>query len=108
MNPETITLIHGPDYAQTQLAEHFARNVENVEQVTRSRLLTPIPVTRDADVATPVLSPERVEGSSTDVREQIEHLRELVATLSEDVAAARTESSLSEADVRKIVCDELK
>lgn len=45
VSPETIALIHGSDYAQTQLAEHFARNVESIEQVTRSRLLTPIPVT---------------------------------------------------------------
>lgn len=107
VSPETIALIHGPDYAQTQLAEHFARNVESVEQVTCSRLLTPIPVTREAEVATSVLSPERVEGSSADVREQVEHLRELVATLSEEVAAARTDSGLSEAAVRKIVRDEL-
>lgn len=108
VRPETIALIHEPDYAQTQLAEHFAPNVESVEQVTRSRLLTPIPVTRDAGVATPVFSPERVEGSSTDVREQVEHLRELVATLSEEVATVRNNWGLSEAAVRKIVRDELE
>ncbi|KYH24830.1 ribonuclease BN [Halalkalicoccus paucihalophilus] len=108
VGPETIVLIHGPDYAQTQLAEHFARNVENVEQVTRSRLLTPIPVTRNAEVATPVLSPERVEGSSTDVRKQIEHLREVVGTLSEEVAKARNETGYSESEIREIVRDELE
>lgn len=63
-------------------------------------------MTRDAGVATPVFSPERVEESSTDVREQVEHLRELVATLSEEVATVRNNSGLSEADVRKIVRDE--
>lgn len=105
VNPTTIALVHGPEHAQSQLAEHFARNVKTVEQVTRSRLLTPIPVSRDAEIATPVLTPEHVEGSSTDVRQQVKQLREQVAALSEEVAAARNEDGLSEAAVREIIRD---
>lgn len=108
VSPETIALIHGPEYAQAQLAEHFIRNVENTSQVTQSRLLTPIPLSREStdDLATPVLTPEQVEGTSSDVREQVRQLREQVAALSKELATARNESTLSEADVRAIVRDE--
>lgn len=108
VSPETIALIHGSEYPQAQLAEHFTRNVESTSQVTRSRLLTPIPLSRDAtdELATPVLTPEQVEGTSSDVRDQVRQLREQVAALSEELAAARNGSKLSEADVRAIVRDE--
>ncbi len=108
VTPTTIALIHGPEYAQSQLAEHFARNVESTAQVTRSRLLTPIPVSRtgEGEIATPVLTPDHVEGSSTDIRQQVEQLREQVAALSEEVAAARDGHRLSEAEIRTIVRDE--
>lgn len=37
VDPETIALIHGPDYAQEHLGNHLAKNIENLETVTRSR-----------------------------------------------------------------------
>jgi hypothetical protein len=104
--PETIALIHGPEYAQGHLAAYLAKNVENMAQATRSRMLTPIAVSREIDVDTPSLTPEHVDGDDLSVPEQIEVLQEQVSSLSEDLAAARNETSPSEAEIRRIVRDE--
>jgi predicted metal-dependent RNase len=106
VSPETIALIHGPDFAQDHLATHLTKNVESVQQATRSRMLTPIAVSRDIDVDTPALTAEHVDGDDLSVPEQIEVLQEQVAALSEDLAAARKDTSPSEAEIRRIVQDE--
>ncbi|HET7323425.1 MAG TPA: MBL fold metallo-hydrolase [Halococcus sp.] len=107
VSPQTIALIHGPDYAQDHLATHLAKNVESVEQATRSRLLTPIAVSRDIDVDTPALSPEHFDTNELSAHEKIEILQEQLSSMSEDLAAARKDTSPSEAEIRRIVRDEL-
>jgi len=75
--------------------------------VTRSHLLTPIAVSRDAEVETPALSPEMFDGEDMDsLGDQIEHLYELIATLNEEVAAAK-ETRFSEERIREVVRDEM-
>jgi len=108
VGPSTIALVHGPDHAQEHLAKHFAKNVADVDEVTRSRSLTPIAVSRDADVETAALSPEMFDGEDMDsLGDQIEHIHELLAALNEEVAAAK-ETGFSGARIREIVRDEME
>lgn len=108
VGPDTIALIHGPDYAQERLGPHLAENVAGVEQITRSRRLTPIAVGSDADVETAAVTPDDIDTTGyTDLEDQIDHLYELVSQLNKEVAAARNETGLSEAEIREIVRDEL-
>jgi predicted metal-dependent RNase len=106
VSPETIALIHGPEYAQGHLATHLAKNVESMAQATRSRMLTPIAVSRDIDVDTPALSPEHFDSDELSAHEKIEVLQEQLSSMSEDLAAARNDTSPSEAEIRRIVRDE--
>jgi|GEM_PF-980037 len=106
VDPETIALIHGPDYAQEHLANHLAKNVESVENVTRSRRLTPIPIERETEPDTAALSPEMFDGEHESAYDQLEDVFEVLAALNEEVADAR--SKRSEAEIRAIVRDELE
>ncbi|SEP98694.1 MBL fold metallo-hydrolase [Natrinema salaciae] len=108
VDPETIALIHGPDYAQEHLGNHLAKNVDSVGSVTRSRRLTPIAVEREGDPETAALSPELFESDHETAYDQLEDVFELLAALNEDVAAARTDTGRSEAEIRAIVRDELE
>jgi predicted metal-dependent RNase len=108
VSPETIALIHGPDFAQDHLARHLTKNVESVEQATRSRMLTPIAISRDIDVDTPALAAEHFDGDDLSMPEQIEAMQEQLSAMSEDLAAARNDTSPSEAEIRRIVRDELE
>ena len=108
VGPDTIALIHGPNYAQEHLATHLTANVEGVEQVTRSRMLTPLAVSRNIEVETPAVSPEQFESDEETYGDQLEHLHELMAALNEEVAAARNETGFDEATIRRIVRDELQ
>lgn len=105
---QTVALIHGPQYAQEHLAEHLAANVTALDQVTRSRLLTPIPVSHDIEIDTPALSPAMFESDSPEYGDQIEQLYEALSALNEEVAAARHETGFDEATIREIVRDELQ
>jgi metallo-beta-lactamase family protein len=108
VGPDTIALVHGPDYAQEALAKHYVQNVEAVDEVTRSRLLTPIEVSRDADVETPALSPEMFDCDDMDTfADQLEHVHELLSALNEEVAVAK-ENGFDEAQIREIVRDEIE
>jgi hypothetical protein len=102
VSPETIALIHGPDFAQDHLARHLMKNVEGVEQATRSRMLTPIAISRDIGVDTPAVTPEHFDGDDLSMPEQIEIMQEQVSAMSEDLAAARKDTSPSEAEIRQI------
>jgi predicted metal-dependent RNase len=106
VSPETVALIHGPEYAQGDLATHLAKNVECLSEATRSRMLTPIAISRDIDVDTPALTPEHFDGDDLSVPEKIEIMQEQLSTMSEDLAAARNDTSPSEAEIRRIVRDE--
>jgi hypothetical protein len=106
VSPETVALIHGPEYAQGDLATHLAKNVESLSEATRSRMLTPIAVSRDIDVDTPALTPEHFDGDDLSVPEKIEIMQEQLSSMSEDLAAARNDTSPSEAEIRRIVRDE--
>lgn len=107
VGPGTIALIHGPDYAQERLGPHLADNVAGVDQVTRSRRLTPIAVGAETDVDTAAIAPEDIDETGyTDLEDQIDHLYDLVSQLNEEVAAARNKTGFSEADIREIVRDE--
>lgn len=108
VSPETIHLIHGPDYAQERLGPHLAENVAGVSAVTRSRLLTPVEIGGGATVETAAIAPDQIdENRFTDIDERIDHLYELVSQLNEEVAAARNETGLSEQQVREIIREEL-
>lgn len=109
VEPKTVSLIHGPAHAQEALAQHLVKNVETIEQATRSRLLTPIPLKREVDVDTPALRPEQFD--STDYlssHEKIELLQEQISSMNEELAAARKDNGRSEAEIRRIVRDELE
>jgi len=109
VGPDTIALIHGPDYAQERLGPHLAENVTGVKQVTRSRRLSPIAVGADSDVDTAAISPEEIDSTGyTDLEDQIDHLYDLLSQLNGEVAAARNETGLSEAEIREIVRDEIE
>lgn len=103
ISPETITLIHGPAYAQEGFGAHLMDNVESSEQLSRARLLTPIPIKRDPDIDAATLS-EDVTSSSGEIRTQIDDLHDTVTALSEEIADTRNDG-LSEAEVRAIVRD---
>jgi len=108
VGPETISLVHGPDYAQQDLAQHLAENVSGVGQVARSRLLTPIPVSRDVDLDTASVSPDQFEKDEETYGDQLEHLHELVGALSEEVADARTGREWTEAELREMMREEAR
>jgi len=108
VGPATISLVHGPDYAQENLAQHLAENVSGVEQVTRSRLLTPIPVTRDVALDTASVTPEHFDSDKETYGDQLEHLHELVGALGEEVADVRGGREWTEAELRELVRDELR
>jgi len=109
VSPETIALIHGPDYAQERLGPHLAENVAGLKEVTRSRRLTPIAVGTDSSVDTAAISPNQIDNSGyTDLEEQIDHLYDLLSQLNKEVAGARNETGLSEAEIREIVRDEIE
>lgn len=108
VRPRTIALVHGPDYAQNHLGRHLAKNVSDVEEVTRSRLLTPIEVSADSNVATASVTPEMLDTSDRDThQDKIEHLYDLVADLYRRVADDRPRPPLTEEEVREIVRDEV-
>ncbi|WP_222913024.1 MBL fold metallo-hydrolase [Natrinema sp. SYSU A 869] len=108
VDPETIALIHGPDYAQEHLGNHLAKNVDSVETVTRSRRLTPIAVEREADPDTAALSAKMFESEHKNAYDQLEDVFELMSALNEEVAAARNDTGRSEAEIRAIVRDEIE
>lgn len=108
VGPDTIGLVHGPEYAQERFGTHLTRNVTGVENVTRCRLLTPIPVGRESDLEMAALSPEMIDNTGyQEIDEQLDHLYDLLTALNKEVAAARNESGLTEAEIREIVRDEL-
>ncbi|WP_199522916.1 MBL fold metallo-hydrolase [Haloferax sp. Atlit-6N] len=108
VGPRAISLIHGPAYAQERFSNHLIDNLDDVETVTRSRMLTPIPVTRDIEVETPALTQKNAKDESYDsIADQFDHVYELLSALTADVAAARLENGLSEEDVRRIIREEI-
>ena len=108
VGPTTISLVHGPDYAQEQLVQHLAGNVTGVEQVTRSRLLTSIPVSREFDLDTGAATPEMYDNEQDSISDQLEHLHELVGGLGAEVAEARTGHEWTEAQLREMVREEIR
>lgn len=109
VSPETISLVHGPDHSQEALAQHFATNIESVDQVARSRMLTPIEVTRDPDLETASLSEDMFEPNRNDTyKEQFENLYELVSVLTDDVASVRNDAITNEDVIRDILREELE
>jgi len=74
-----------------------------------SRRLSPIAVGADSDVDTAAISPEEIDSTGyTDLEDQIDHLYDLLSQLNGEVAAARNETGLSEAEIREIVRDEIE
>lgn len=84
VSPESVGLIHGPDHAQQSLAEDLTKNVTSVEQVTRTGLLSPIPIESDAEFQLPTLTAEMLgDGEDISVTERLAELTEQVALLTE-------------------------
>jgi metallo-beta-lactamase family protein len=93
---------------RNDLGPHLAENVAGVEQVTRSRRLTPISVGSETDLDTAAIAPDEIDETGyTDLEDQIDHLYDLVSQLNEEVAAARNETGFSEAEILAIVRDEI-
>ena len=107
VGPDTVALVHGPAYAQEHLGQHFVENIEGIEQVTRGRLLTPIPVEHDTELDTATLVPEKHENQAKTVRDELDTVRESVRSIGNEVAAAKHEGGLSETEIREIVRDEI-
>lgn len=108
VEPPTVAMIHGPEYAQDHLARHFTKNLDGAERVTRARLLTPIPVSRDVELDTATLTPEHFEHRPDRLRKHVETLHEEMATLNEELAAVRHDGGRSEAELRRIVREEIR
>jgi metallo-beta-lactamase family protein len=106
VSPETVGLIHGPAYAQTAFLAHLAENLETGENITRTRMLTPIPVTRDPEILTASKSYSE-SSKKQDMKTQLHSVSDEVSMLSDEVASVRNEA-LTEDDVRRIVKDELE
>ncbi|WP_233274835.1 MBL fold metallo-hydrolase [Haladaptatus cibarius] len=110
IEPSTVAMVHGPDYAQDHLSRHFGKNLDSAEKVTRSRLLTPIPVSRDIELDTATLTPEHFESGPDRLRNHVETLHKEIASLNEELAALRhgDDSRRSEEEVRRLIRDELQ
>ena len=108
VGPKTIALVHGPEYAQQDLAPHLAKNVTSAQQVTRGRLLTPIPVTRDLSLDTASVSPDQYDSDEDTISDQLEHLHELVGALGSEVADARGGHEWTEAELREMMREEIQ
>lgn len=107
VSPETVALIHGPEYAQTDFVGHLADNLKTAETITRSRMLTPIPVTRAPDLDTPTRSYRTGGTEKRDMKTQLREISDGLSMLAEDVAKTRTEA-LTEDEVRAIAREELE
>jgi metallo-beta-lactamase family protein len=108
VSPETITLVHGPEHAQAELATHFAKNVESADQITRGRLLTPVAITHDPDVETSTVTDEMLSPNESEThKEQLDNLYDALSMIGEQVSDARN-NALSEDQIRAIVRDEIE
>lgn len=107
VSPETIGLVHGSEYAQNSFAKHLAKNISGIEQATRSRLLTPIPVSSDISLDTAVVTPDHYASDEKSLYDQLDHLHEMISALGEEVADVRN-AERSEQEIRALVRDELR
>jgi metallo-beta-lactamase family protein len=95
--PESVGLIHGPEFAQQGLAEDLVTNVESVAKATRTGLLSPLPVEADAEFELPSLSSEAMgSGDDISVTERVAELSEQVALLNERLAQLEDEAVRAE------------
>lgn len=84
--PRDVALIHGPDIAQSRLAENIQGNIDSVSKTTRTGLLSPIPVERDAEFDLPALTDALTESDERSMTERVEALSEQIALLNKRVA----------------------
>jgi Cft2 family RNA processing exonuclease len=108
IQPETIGLVHGPEYAQQGLQNHLAENVASVEQTTRLGLFSPIALNRDTpdDISTPVEVGDQSDDDDVTLGDQVDDLNETVLMLGTEVAALRN-GPVDEEAVRRIAREEL-
>jgi metallo-beta-lactamase family protein len=108
VDPEIITLIHGPAYAQEALGEHFINNVESAKQVARARLLTPIEVTAAPDLNTAALRNEMVDSPGhQDFEDRLDDLTESLGITNRMLAETKEEALTDTDQLRAIVREEL-
>ncbi len=108
VRPETAVLVHGPEYAQGTFGPFLVENVDGLTTAARGRLLTPIPVERDIEVDMAAVTTDHVTTEQPNVYDELERLQTVVQQLGAEVAALRQEETLSEAEVRALVRDELE
>lgn len=101
---DTVSLVHGPAHAQEALAQYFIENVESTTDVTRSRLLTPIPVTHDPDISSASLTEETVTNDGhQDFEKMFEQVHESLAMMNESVADVKQNAITDEEQIEAIV-----
>lgn len=106
VQPETITLVHGPPYAQENLASHLLDNVETAKEVARARLLTPIEVTHNPNLNTASLSEEMVSNPGhQDFEDQIDTINESLAMLNETISELKQNAITDESQLRVLIQD---
>jgi len=104
VQPETITLVHGPPYSQEGLAQHLLNNVEAATQVARARLLTPIEVTHDPDLNTAKLREELIDNTGhQDFEDKIETINDSLAMLNEVIAEVKQEAITDEEQIKSLI-----
>ncbi|CDK39065.1 metal-dependent RNase [Halorubrum sp. AJ67] len=63
----------------------------------------------ETNVDMAAISPEEIDSTGyTELEDQIDHLYDLLSKLNEEVASARNEAGLSEAEIREVVQDEME
>lgn len=108
VSPETITLIHGPAYAQQDLGNHFIDNVESAHQVARARLLTPVEVTTDPTLETSALTSEMVDNPGhIEFEDRLDNLTQSVGVTNRILAETKQEAITDRDEIRAIVREEL-
>jgi metallo-beta-lactamase family protein len=109
VQPETITLVHGPTYSQEGLAQHLLNNVETATQVARARLLTPIEITHNPDLNTAALREELIDNPShQDFETKLETINESVAMLNEVIAEVKQNAITDKDQIKAIVKNEIE
>jgi metallo-beta-lactamase family protein len=109
VRPETVSLVHGPAYAQEDLSQFLINNVDSTSEITRSRLLTPIEVTYDPDIKSASLEQETIENKGhQDFEKMFEDVHESLAMMNKSVSEVKQNAITTESEVKAIMREVLE